>query len=53
MSCVQLAGQESSVEELWDVGIVQPANSLIRYNLFLGEDGERCSGFLAWAAQHH
>ncbi|DBB01487.1 TPA: hypothetical protein ACH3X1_000141 [Trebouxia sp. C0004] len=37
---IMFAAGESSVEKLWDAGIVAPANSLIVYNLFLRQNEE-------------
>ncbi len=49
--CVQLAARESSVEKMWDAGIVEPANNVIAYNLFLGQNDERYGVQAFWQAQ--
>jgi len=39
------------VEKMWDAGIVEPANSLIAYNLFLGQNEENYGVQAFWQAQ--
>ena len=61
MWCLQSAAGESAVERIWDVGIVAPANSLLRYSQYSGEgadvdaswqaqgnDTETCSDIVSW-----
>ncbi len=49
--CVQLDARESAVEKMWDVGIVEPANSLIGYSLFFGQNEESHGVEAFWQAQ--
>lgn len=46
-----MAARESAVEKMWDVGIVEPANSLIGYNLFFGQNEESDGVEAFWQAQ--
>lgn len=40
-----------SVEKMWDAGIVEPANSLIAYNLSLGQEEDNYGVQAFWQAQ--
>lgn len=46
-----MAARESAVEKMWDVGIVEPANSLIGYNIFFGQNEESDGAEAFWQAQ--
>ena len=46
-----MAARESAVEKMWDVGIVEPANSLIGYNIFFGQNEESEGAEAFWQAQ--
>ena len=48
---MQLAAREASVEKVWDLGIVEPTNSLTRYHAKFEQDADADCPEAYWQAQ--
>ncbi len=48
---MQLAAREAAVEKIWDSAVVEPANSLINFELYFEEDDGQAGVSAQWHAQ--
>lgn len=48
---MQLAAREAAAEKIWDVGVLEPANSLINFQTYNREASDQAGSSARWQAQ--